>query len=237
MRLTVLGCDGSYPGPGGACSGYLVRTADTTVWVDAGTGTLANLQRHIGLDDVDGIVLSHAHPDHWTDVQSYNVACMHMGRSGVGVHAPSELAGFLRQYEPTFALHPISDGSSAAIGDLGFTFSKTDHPVETFAMRIEGAGRVLAYSADTSSDWSLGSLGPGIDLALVEACFLADAESLGLKHLSARQAGEQAATARAARLMLTHIWPTVDHQASRAEAAAAFEGSVEIAGINDTYDV
>lgn len=74
MSLTVLGCCGSYPGPGQACSGYLVRAIGTSVWVDAGTGTLANLQRHVRLQEVDAIVLSHEHPDHWMDLTGAYVA-------------------------------------------------------------------------------------------------------------------------------------------------------------------
>ena len=45
MRLTVLGCCGSYAAPGGACSGYLVQGGGKNLWLDAGPGTLANLQR------------------------------------------------------------------------------------------------------------------------------------------------------------------------------------------------
>ena len=47
LSVTVLGCDGSYAGPGGACSGYLVSSGDTHVWLDCGPGTLANLQQHL----------------------------------------------------------------------------------------------------------------------------------------------------------------------------------------------
>ena len=47
LSLLVLGCDGSWQGPGGAGSGYLVRSSSTTVLLDAGPGTFANLQRFV----------------------------------------------------------------------------------------------------------------------------------------------------------------------------------------------
>src|SRR5581483_215884 len=72
--LTVLGCSGSYPGPAQACSGYLLRCQGTVIWLDAGSGTLANLQRHVGLAEVDAVVLTHEHPDHWSDIEGYAVA-------------------------------------------------------------------------------------------------------------------------------------------------------------------
>ncbi len=74
LSLTVLGCSGSYPGPGAACSGYLVQGGGVNVVIDLGPGSLANLQRHIGLGDVDAVVLTHRHPDHWTDLTGLEVA-------------------------------------------------------------------------------------------------------------------------------------------------------------------
>jgi len=89
VTVTVLGCDASYPSSGGACSGYLVQSGSTAVWLDAGTGTMANLQKHIDLDALDGIVLTHAHPDHWTDVCVYHhLVKYYQPKSGVHVWSP-----------------------------------------------------------------------------------------------------------------------------------------------------
>jgi ribonuclease BN (tRNA processing enzyme) len=72
VKITVLGCSGSYPGKGGACSGYLVDDGTTRLWIDAGSGTLANLQHHVDMADVDALVLSHEHPDHWSDLEGFH---------------------------------------------------------------------------------------------------------------------------------------------------------------------
>ncbi len=71
--VTVLGCDGSYPGPGGAGSSYLVKAGGVTVLLDAGPGSFSNLQRFDAPELVDLVVLSHRHPDHWTDLESMAV--------------------------------------------------------------------------------------------------------------------------------------------------------------------
>src|SRR5262249_56984959 len=68
MRLVALGCSGGYPGPGRACSGYLLETASERFWIDCGSGTLAELQRHCALPDLTAIVVTHLHADHWTDL-------------------------------------------------------------------------------------------------------------------------------------------------------------------------
>lgn len=47
MKLTVLGCNGPYPAPGGACSGYLLQEGDTGVLLDCGAGVLAQLEKHM----------------------------------------------------------------------------------------------------------------------------------------------------------------------------------------------
>ena len=47
MRLTILGNNGPYPAPGGACSGYLVESdsGNTRILIDCGTGVLASLTK------------------------------------------------------------------------------------------------------------------------------------------------------------------------------------------------
>ncbi len=238
LSVTVLGCSGSYPGPGAACSGYLVRGAGTTVWLDAGSGTLANLQRHVALDHVDAVVLTHEHPDHWSDLEGYRVACAYViEHAGVSVYAPAGLEQRLSaDAAPAFMWRTVAAGDRVTVGRLQLRFSRTDHPPETLAVRVDGDGRSLVYSADTGPAWSMGDLGPGIDVALCEATYLADREGTA-GHLSARQAGVMARQASAGRLVLTHLWPTVDPEASRAEAEAAYGRPVELARMHETYDV
>ena len=238
LSVTVLGCSGSYPGPGTACSGYLVRGAGTTLWLDAGSGTLANLQRPVALDQVDAVVLTHEHPDHWSDLEGYRVACTYViDHTGVPVYAPAGLEERLSaDPAPAFEWHTVAGGDRVTVGRLQLRFSRTDHPPETLAVRVDGDGRSLVYSADTGPAWSLGELGPGIDVALCEATYLADREGTA-GHLSARQAGTMAAQAAAGRLVLTHVWPTVDPEASRAEAEAAYGRPVELARMHETYDI
>jgi ribonuclease BN (tRNA processing enzyme) len=238
MRLTVLGCSGSFPGPASACSGYLVQSETANVWIDAGSGTLANLQRHIPLERVDALVLSHEHPDHWADLEGFHVANAYaIERFGVPIYAPTSLRDFLYQWNrPAFEWHDIADGQTRDVAGMQFTFSRTDHGPETLAMRIESGGTVLGYSADTGPGWHLSKLGEGVDVALCEATFLAEQEGT-TQHLSARQAAVQANEAGITRLFLTHFWPFNDREATRKEAEAVFEGTVTVVEENGIYDL
>jgi ribonuclease BN (tRNA processing enzyme) len=247
LQLTVLGCDGSYPGPGGACSGYLVESPatgvgsrPTRVWLDAGPGTLGNLQRHVGFGDVDAIVLTHSHPDHWTDVLAFRVVCTYVAeRWGVPVYSTAETLRLAKEFSdvvPAFDWAVIADGDVVDIGPMRFRFSRTDHPPETLAARIDAGDATLAYTADTGPEWRLTELGDGIDLALCEATYLSDHEG-GDGHLNARQAGTMAAEAGAAGLLLTHLWPMIDPDRAVAEAAETFGGPIRVAAPNERYDV
>ncbi len=239
FSLTVLGTDGSYPAPGGVCSGYLLRYGGFTTWLDAGPGTMANLQLHIGLDDLDAVVVSHAHPDHWSDLEGLYVAMRYFfGRKGVPVYAPQGLRELMSGEKPdgTFDWRVIGDGERAELGPARWPWSVTDHPVETLAARVQVGTRALGYSADTGAGWAFSSLGAGLTVALVEASLTTEAEG-SLQHLSARQAGAAAAAAGAERLLVTHFSPGRDRELARAEAEAAFGGPVEVAEVGKTWEI
>ncbi|HET9732531.1 MAG TPA: MBL fold metallo-hydrolase [Acidimicrobiales bacterium] len=234
MTLTVLGCSGSYPTASSAASGYLVRCGDDSVWLDAGSGTLANLQRHQALARITAIVLTHAHADHWSDVEGYAVAAQYyLKLPPVPVYAPESVAAHLRD-SPVLDWRTVGDGQRVTAGGMDIFFSRTEHPVETVAVRIDGGGRSLGYSADTGPGWSLGALGPGLHTALCEATVLSKDEG-DHGHLSARQAGAMARAAGVERLVTTHRAPTVDAAESLAEATVAFGSSVEAAVDHAVY--
>jgi ribonuclease BN (tRNA processing enzyme) len=235
MELTVLGCSGSFGAPaGGACSGYLVRTAGAMLWLDCGNGTLANLQRHAAVDDVTAVVVTHWHPDHCVDLYGLHVLFKYgLERRGLPVFAPEgteQRLGTLvdGDWGGVFAWAAVGDGDTATVEDCGLRFSRTDHPPPTTAVELSADGKRLVYTADTGPDWSPEVFGPGADLILSEATFQRDNEGTGI-HLSARQAGELARAAGARRLMLTHLWPGLDPTASVVEGSEAFGREVLLA--------
>ena len=238
MELTVLGCSGSYPAPaGGACSGYLLRTAGAVLWLDCGNGTLANLQRQAAVEDITALVITHWHPDHCVDVYGLHVLFKYgFGRTGFPVYAPEGTEARLAtlvdgDWGDAFAWSAVGDGDAVTVGGCGLRFSRTAHPPPTLAVEATGDGKRLAYTADTGPDWSVEAFGPGADLVLSEASFQGDGgpKGAGGIHLSARQAGEMARAAGARRLMLTHLWPGLDPNASVVEGSEAFGREVLLA--------
>lgn len=244
FAVTVLGCDGSYAGAGGACSGYLVTSGPVAVWVDCGPGTLANLQRHIDLRDLTAIVVSHAHPDHWVELPVvHNALFYYMQRVGVPLFGTAELRRRLEgargnSAQDVFDWHTITDRSTFAVDGLRFTCSLTDHPVETLALRVDDAasGASLGYSADTGPGWHLASLGEGLDLALCEATLPAG-DDRGIPHLTTTDAGRMAREADVQRLVITHLAPGTAPAEAGAQASEAFGADVALAVANATFQI
>ena len=235
LTLTVLGCDGSYAGPGGACSGYLLSYGQTHVWLDCGPGTLANLQEHVSLHDLTALVVSHSHPDHMGELAvARNALGYYFDRTAVPLYGTSDTRERLLvakggRIDEVFAWNTITDRSEFDVGDLHFRCVVTDHPVETLALRVDTPdGTTFAYTSDTGSAWSVESLGSDIDLLLCEATFPED-QAGEFAHLTASEAGAAARTAGVHRLVLTHLLPGADHALARKEGARTFGADVEIA--------
>jgi ribonuclease BN (tRNA processing enzyme) len=234
VELTVLGCSGSFGGPHrGACSGYLLKSGTTSIWVDCGNGTFSHLQRHLAVEDLTAVVISHGHPDHCVDIYGLHVLLRYgMGVEGLPVYAPEGLDKFLlslvHDWGNTFDWRAVGDGDTTTIGDIDMRFARTDHPPPTYAVEATADGRRLIYSADTGPGWGVGEFEPGADLVLSEATYLHRDRPAPI-HLSAKEAGVAAREASAQRLILTHLWPYLDPNEVAEEGAEAFGGPVTIA--------
>ncbi len=248
MRLTVIGSAGSMPGPDSPASSYLVQAGDTTVVLDLGNGALGLLQRHIRLDEIDGVLLSHLHPDHCLDMCGLYVAVRYgpwPDRARIPVWGPDGTpARLARAYglpedpgmtaEFDFHSYPSEPFD---VGSVRVTAAPVAHPVPAYALRLEHGGRALAYSGDTGPTRALVDLASGVDVLVCEAGFPDDEANPADIHMSGRDAGEHAAAAGAHRLVLTHIPPWGDPNEALAAARSAFGGPVTLARPGAEFDV
>ena len=247
MRITVLGCGAAFPRAGGACSGFLVSADDTHVWVDAGNGTFSNLQKHVSYRDVDALVITHGHSDHIADVMPLMYALgfdPEAELSSVDVYAPfdieptlaSPLGGKSREmFKTVFLFKQMARAFD--VGAVKFTPFQTKHPAESFGLRMHDDGKVAVYTSDTAMFPELTDACRDADLLICEATYVDRITSDPGVHMWAREAGRLAADAGAKRLVLTHIWATIDPEESVREAAEEFDGPVEAAVEGAIYDI
>lgn len=249
MRLTVLGSSGTFTGPGSLCSGYLVRTGEATILVDAGNGSTSNLQREVDLEDLDAIVISHKHADHCVDLIGLHHAVRARGdqATGIPLYSPPGVTELLAEltsreapyvFEESFALQTVQAGSTFTVKDVRFRLHESVHPVPTLSMRIEADGRCLTYSADSAGGPRLVEAARDCDLFLCEATWQGEAldHPEGI-HLTAEGAGTVATEARAKRLLLTHVAGNLDRSVSLQEARRTYTGPLEVAIDGMTVEV
>jgi ribonuclease BN (tRNA processing enzyme) len=246
VRLTIIGCSGSGPGPTSPASCYLVEHDGFRLLLDLGNGSFGTLQTVADPASVDAVFLSHLHADHCLDVAPFVVWHRYSGRSSrrlVPMYAPVGA-------ERRLALAYDSDGEGLTdvfdfvpvgaghleLGPFEAELARTAHPVECYAIRLTAGGRSLVYTGDTGASTAVVELARGVDVLLAEA---AHPDVPGLPpalHLTGREAGEHAAAADVGRLLLTHVPAWVDRDAQLADARAVFAAS-ELVEPGATYDV
>jgi ribonuclease BN (tRNA processing enzyme) len=252
VRLTVLGASPSFPNPGDASSGYLVGAASTTLLVDCGHGVTSVLQTVIDARELNAIVISHMHPDHFFDLIPLKYAFQFryhpskpvplwlppeglqvLARLGNALHLPEDF------FHDCFQPQEYDPEGSLTVGSMTVDFALTAHFIPAWAMRFSAAGEAgdLGYSSDTGESTNVSRLLQGVSLGLVESTvleYLEPAEADG--HLSAPLAGRLARQADVERLLLTHYPDNLGDRILRA-ATATFGGPTELARSGRSYEV
>ncbi|MHB1066077.1 MAG: MBL fold metallo-hydrolase [Candidatus Nanopelagicales bacterium] len=242
MRLTVVGCAGSFPTPASPGSCYLVEHEGSRIVLDLGNGALGALQEYVDVTDpgsLAGLVLSHCHVDHCVDAASLYVARHYHPAHRFGplalvgpVDARARLAQVYGNSDAAFLDRVFAFGSLAdgprRIGAFAVEAVRAEHPVEAYCIKVSADGRSITYSGDTGPSAGLVRLARGTDIALFEASFVGTGHAPGL-HMSGADAGRAAADADAGLLLLTHLVAWNDPEQVRAEAAAVFDGPIELA--------
>jgi ribonuclease BN (tRNA processing enzyme) len=246
VKLTVVGCSGSGPGPKSAASSYLVEHDGFRLLLDLGNGAFGALLGLADPDTIDAVFLSHLHADHCLDVAPFVVWHRYSGRSSgrripllapAGAETRLELAydGDGASLTDVFDFAVVTPGSFT-IGPFAVETVRTAHPVECHAVRLTAGGRSLVYTGDTGPSERVIDLARGADVLLAEA---AHPPGPGLPpglHLTGRDAGEHAAAAGVGRLLLTHVPPWVDEIGQLFAASAVFS-ETELVRSGATYEI
>lgn len=261
MRVTVLGKSPSWQDASGACSGYLVEETGFRLLLDCGNGVFSKLRRIVDYVDIDAVLITHLHADHFLDLVPFSYALSYAPRQQPvpvggwpGTDHPArpdlyvphggpemfrKIVGCWGQedlIDNAFAMHEYGADDELTLGPLKLRFCEVPHYTLTHAVELASNGTRFTFSADCSPNDALVSFAQGTDVLLIEAT-LPRPERSGVRgHLTPGEAGEHGKRASARRLVLTHYSDEMDPAWARREAAAAYGGPVELAAEGAVYE-
>lgn len=218
MKLKVLGTQSPYNTIGHNCPGFLITDSESKIMLDCGSGSHSLLNFPNDLNNLS-IIISHLHRDHYNDIYNmqYSSFVFHNQKrieKPIDIYLPSspeniyqDIIGETNSFSNYSA---IDEKSNISIGNIDVSFYQTDHPVETYAVKLSNGDRTIVYTSDTSFSCKdkLVEFAKNADLLICESSLLT---SYGFpeinSHLTAKQAGIIAKEASVNGLMLTHFWP------------------------------
>jgi ribonuclease BN (tRNA processing enzyme) len=206
--------------------------------LDLGGGALGALQKYLALSEVDAVFITHPHTDHFADLYPMSIASYYGRKLGPGLPlfgTPEFLGrvggilgeGTREAWGYCFDERPIPPGSVAEASPFRIGAFEMNHTAGSVGFRLESDGVTLAYTGDTAPCDAASEMAAGVDLFVCDATWQDGHE--GAFHMTARQAGEAASRAGARALLLTHLEPGTDPDASRVHAGESFSGPIHVA--------
>jgi ribonuclease BN (tRNA processing enzyme) len=218
MQLRFVGCGDAFGSGGRYNTCFHVTGERVNFLIDCGASSLPALKRQsIARDDIDLILITHFHGDHFGGLPFLLLDAQFTRRTRPLVIAgPAGIETRLKQVmEALFenssqtkqrfdlgvvALGPEQARSFGAVSVTSFAVVHGESGGPHLGYRIETEGRVIAYTADTEWTETLIPLGRDADLLIAEACDRPVKNHLSLKTLEAHLT-----EIKPKRLMLTHM--------------------------------
>jgi ribonuclease BN (tRNA processing enzyme) len=218
--LTCLGTSDAFGSAGRHCAGYLLDTPQGSVLIDAGPGILTALKaQQRQPDEIDAVLLSHLHGDHFGGVAFLILEFSYETRRErplVVVGPPdterrvfelyhalyAEMRGKPLPFELRFV--EMTDGSATEVMDVEVESFRVPHQETAVSLgyRVRTGDGALAYSGDTAWTPDLLRHSSGCDLFVCE-CTTFDSEVP--RHVRYLDIAANRASFDCGRLVLTHL--------------------------------
>ncbi len=244
MRLTILGSGDAFGSGGRFNTCFLLETAKGRLVVDFGASSLIALKaRNLDPNQIDGILLSHLHGDHFGGLPFLLLDAQFLARRDrplLIAGPPGTRARLDQACEVFFPLSTLNKSRfSWSVTELpvGASSAFLGHSVSTVevshfsgaastALRISDGEKVFAYSGDTEWIDALCLVAKGADLFVVE-CYAYSGPASG--HMTWTILKERLGKLHAHRIMLTHMNPGMLARLDEARAhglLAASDGAI-----------
>jgi len=242
LKLTILGASGTVADAHHENTYMVLQGSQSSLLIDCAGGPMSRLDRaNIDLETLDGLLVTHHHPDHIYGVPVLLLGLWLMGREKPfaiygSKRALQVIPGMMRLMEWQIwpDMFPVNyyevpwEEKSLIIDhdEYAIYTSPVQHLVPTIGVRIESkkTGKVLAYSSDTRPCGAVVRLAQDADILIHEG----NGPLAG--HSTPVEAGEIAQLAGAKQLVLIHYPVYAESLDAWCDVAAtAFDGLVELA--------
>jgi ribonuclease BN (tRNA processing enzyme) len=241
MQLRFVGC-GDALGSGGRFNTCFHVTGERANFlIDCGASSLPALKRlGIARDDIDLILITHFHGDHFAGLPFLLLDAQFTRRTRPLVIAgPEGIEARLAQVMEALFEHSsktkqrfdlsvvsLKPGETCAFGAVSVTPYPVVHGLSGgpfLAYRVEAEGRVIAYSADTEWTETLIPAARDADLFIAEAYYY---DKVVKNHLSLKTLEAHLAEIKPKRLVLTHLSDDMLGRLATLDYTAASDGMV-----------
>jgi ribonuclease BN (tRNA processing enzyme) len=241
MQLRFVGCGDALGSGGRFNTCFHVTGSSVNFLIDCGASSLPALKRlAIARDDIDLILITHFHGDHFGGLPFLLLDAQFTRRTRPLVIAgPEGIATRLAQVmEALFqnssktqqrfdlsvvALKPLEMRSFGAVDVTPYPVVHGESGGPHLAYRVETEGRVIAYSADTEWTETLIPAARDADLFIAEAYYYDKAVK---NHLSLKTLEAHLAEIKPKRLILTHMSDDMLGRLDRLAYMAASDGMI-----------
>jgi ribonuclease BN (tRNA processing enzyme) len=224
MRLTIVGSGDAFGSGGRFNTCFQVQTATAKMLIDCGASSLVAL-RALGLDpnQLDGVILSHLHGDHFGGLPFLLIEAQHLSRrqrpfviaGPRGTRARLEAAlevlfpgSVATKWRFSWEVIEVEPGQANDVLGHRVVTAEVLHPsgAPSTAVRLSDGTVTLAYSGDTEWTDALLPIADGAALFIVECSGYAGRIPY---HLTWEILKLRLSDLRARRVMITHMNPAV----------------------------
>jgi ribonuclease BN (tRNA processing enzyme) len=220
MQLRFVGCGDAFGSGGRFNTCFHVTGENVNFLIDCGATSLPALKQHnIARENIDLILITHFHGDHFAGLPFLLLDAQFTRRSrplviagpeGIETRLTQVMEALFEHSSQTrqrfelsvIALRPEETRTFGAVTVTPFPVVHGESGGPFLGYRIEAEGRVIAYSADTEWTDTLIPLGRDADLLIAEAYYY---DRIVKNHLSLKTLEAHLPEIRPKRLILTHM--------------------------------
>ncbi len=248
----MVGAGPSYTDrPGATGAAYLLTHGLHALLLDLGQGSFPRLAGLLDPADLDAVIVSHLHPDHFIDLVPLRLYLRWEPPAGrrvrvigpIGLaHRLDDLHGEVGYAAASLDIAELSEGTFAVGGAAGFdvTARRVTHTAASFAFRVSHAGvdgPGLVYTGDCGNAMDVDPLIRPGDTLLSEVSFGPGPVPVTALHLDGPLVGALAARTGVARVLLTHLQMGFDRDETVASVRARFDGPVDLVDPGDRVSI